>query len=126
MRRFWLFYLAFGIIACEVSYAAQSLYDAKGRRDPFTPLITSDAKVTKTGVVSGLMRVETLDEIIVEGVMNDNDPKKSVIILNGSVLREGEVAGNVKVVKLQADGAVISVNGVEGFKPIYKEENKQG
>ncbi len=122
MRRFWLFYLAFGIINCEMVYASQDLYAAKGRRDPFTPLITS---ATRASVVSGLMGVETLDEVNVEGVMTDVDPKKSVVILNGTVLREGEEAGNVKVLKLQADGAVISVNGVEGFKPIYQEESKR-
>jgi len=122
MRRFWLFYLTFGIIIADVSHASQSLYAAKGRRDPFMPLITSS---TKASAASGLMGVEALEEIVVEGIVNDLDPKKSVVILNGSVLREGEEVGNVKVLKLQADGAVISVNGVEGFKPLYQEEKKR-
>lgn len=121
MRRLWLFYLTFGIIVADVGYASESLYAAKGRRDPFTPLITSSARAS---AASGLMGVESLEEVIVEGVMNDLDPKKSVVILNGTVLREGEEVGNVKVLKLQADGAVITVNGVEGFKPLYQEEKK--
>lgn len=122
MRRLWLFSLTFGIIIADVSYAAQSLYEAKGRRDPFTPLVTLS---TKASVASGLMGVESLEEIMVEGIMNDHDPKKSVVILNGSVLREGEEAGNVKVLELRADGAVIAVNGVEGFKPLYQDDKKK-
>ena len=122
MRPSWIFYLTFGIIIAGTSYASESLYTAKGRRDPFVPLITSS---TKASVASGLMGVETLEEIVVEGIMNDLDPKKSVVILNGSVLHEGEEVGNVKVLKLQADGVVISVNGTEGFKPLYEEQKKR-
>ncbi len=122
MRRSWILTLAFGIIMSDAASAAQSLYASKGRRDPFVPLITSSTKVSLT---SGLMGVETPDEIVVEGIMQDPDPKKSVVVMNGSVLREGEEVGNVKVLELRADGVVVSVNGEKVFKPLYQEEKKR-
>lgn len=113
--------LGFGMIySPEAAIAAgeRSLYDPHGKRDPFVPLVTLATKVS-----SSLLGVENIDEITVEGVVYD--PKKgSVVIANGSVLKEGEEFGSVKVVSIKPNGAVFSINGVKDFKAMYQEEPK--
>lgn len=117
----WILTAAFGMIFLDIFNAVaseQTLYSAKGKRDPFVQLITMTSRVS-----AGLVGVETLEEIVIEGIIYDSK-KGSVVIANGSVLREGEELGNVKVIKIKPDGAVFSVNGVEGYKPMYQDEDK--
>jgi len=96
------------------------LYRARGRRDPFVPLVALTMKSSS----SGLLGVESIDDIQIEGVVMDPDPRKSVVVVNGSVLKTGEEVGSVKVLSIRGDGAEFSVNGVEEFKPLYKDEVK--
>ena len=94
-----------------------TLYDPHGKRDPFVPLVTLSSKVS-----SGLLGVESIDEITVEGIVYD--PKGSIVIVNGSVLKEGEEFGSVKVVAIRPNGAEFSINGAKVFKALYQDEAK--
>ena len=47
------------------------------------------------------------------------------MVANGSVMKEGEETGNVKVIRIQPDGVVFSVNEIEGYRPLYQEESKK-
>ena len=94
------------------------MYDAHSKRDPFVPLVTLSTKVS-----SGLLGVESIDEIVVEGVVYDAN-KGSIVIANGSVLKEGEEFGNVKVVAIKPNGAVFSINGAQDFKPLYQQQEE--
>lgn len=114
----WTLISAFGIIVCENGATAgeKILYNAHGRRDPFTPLVTQAAKTA-----AGLAGVETIDEVTIEGIVYD--PKAgSVVVINGSVLREGEESGSVKVLRIRPDGAWFLVNGTQVFKSMYQSE----
>lgn len=93
----------------------ENLYNPQGKRDPFLPLISQASRV-----VSGLLGVETIDEIVIEGVVYDPG-KGSVVVVNGAVLKEGEELGHVKVLKVKPDGAYVSINGSEGFRKVYQE-----
>lgn len=94
---------------------ASTGYDPHGKRDPFVPLVTGKAQES-----AGFLGIETIDQVLIEGVVYD--PKNgSVVIINGTVLKEGEVSGNVRVVRVVPDGVTLAVNGVEGFKPMYQE-----
>ena len=118
---FWILSLSFGMIrgVDAATSGDETLYNAHGKRDPFVPLIT-----LTTREAAGLLGVENIDEIIIEGIVYD--PKHgSVVIVNGSVLKEGEGLGNVKVIHIKPEGATLSVNGVEGFKTLYQEEVKK-
>ena len=114
----WILSLSFGMI-CDVEAATsgdETLYNAHGKRDPFVPLIT-----LTTREAAGLLGVENIDEVVIEGIVYD--PKHgSVVIVNGSVLKEGEDLGNVKVIRIKPEGVALSVNGVEGFKLLYQKE----
>ena len=119
-RFFWWNLLpAFGMIfmSSALIAAEESMYNAHGKRDPFIPLVTSTMKSSS----SNLLGVETIDDLVVEGVVYDPQ-QGSVVIVNGTVLKEGEELGSVKVVKVKVDGAFFLINGVNGFKEIYQEE----
>ena len=122
--QFFLWYLLFSFGMILVSdfpgaSAETEGYDAHGQRDPFVPLVTSTMKASS----SGLLGIESIENLIIEGIVYD--PKHgSVVIVNGAILKEGEMMGNVKVLQIKPDGATFSVNGTEGFKPMYQEDSK--
>ena len=119
----WISVPAFGMISLTSEAGAEEkLYSAKGKRDPFVQLVGSSSKAS-TG---GLLGVESVEEILVEGIVQDADPKNSIVIANGSVLKEGEEIGNVKLLKIDRDGALFSVNGVEGRRELYQEKSEKG
>ena len=45
-----------------------------------------------------------------------------MLIANGTLLKEGEEQGAVKVLKIEPGGAHFSVNGIEGFRAQYQSE----
>ncbi len=115
----WHVLPAFAIIfSISPAWAApEDLYDAHGKRDPFVPLVTQ----TSRQIASGLIGVENIDEIKIEGIVFD--PKNgSMVIANGCLMKEGEEQGAVKVLKIAKDGVDFSVNGIEGFKAQYPSE----
>ncbi len=115
----WILFISFGsIMSVGATLAAELVYDPHGRRDPFVPLVTTQSKES-----SGLLGVEQIEEVSVEGIVYDKK-SGSVVILNGSVLSEGEEMGSVKVLGIKPDGVLLSLNGVEGFKTLYQEEKK--
>jgi len=118
----WILCTAFVMISLVRNglAAEEGFYDAKGKRDPFVPLISSSAAQR-----GGLYGADSLDDLLIEGIVYD--PKKgSVVIVNGTLLKEGEEQGNVQVIRIKPDGVIFTVNGIEGFKPMYKEELAQG
>jgi hypothetical protein len=115
----WILWGSFGmILSCFNAFAADepAQYDAHGKRDPFVPLVTLTMREAP-----GLIGVETADELNVEGIVYD-DKKGSVVVINGSVLREGEELGAVKVLKIKPNGVVVTINGVEAYKEMYQQE----
>ncbi len=118
---FWTILVVFvtispsSVAADPVVAEPKSAYDVKGKRDPFMQLISSNVRQAQ-----GLMGVESVDEIIIEGVVYD-PAKGSIVMMNGMVLKEGEEAGSVKVLSVKSEGAMISVNGVEKFITIAQE-----
>lgn len=119
----WIFLAGFAmILSTETVWGAEKLYTARGKRDPFVPLVSAGSKPSATG---GLAGVETIEEIVVEGIVFDKNPKNSVVVLNGTVLATGQELGSVKVLKIEAERALISINGIEGYKSLYQEETKK-
>lgn len=130
IKKAWILFAAFGMIfplsawsenlsPSQTGTSEKDLYNAHGRRDPFIPLISMTSRES-----SGLVGIESLDEIIVEGIVYDAKGG-SIVILNGDILKEGEERGALKVIEIRSNGVVLSVNGMEGFKPLYKEQAGQ-
>ena len=117
----WHLLFCFGIISAVgfiASAADQKIYEAHGKRDPFVPLVTTTMK----SLSSGLLSVESFDDLSIEGVVYD-PAHGSIVIVNGAILKEGEELGSVKVLAVKPEGAKFLVNGMEGFKPIYQEDS---
>lgn len=116
----WILLTAFGMIfsADGIWGKEEALYNSHARRDPFIPLVTMTTRES-----SGLYGVESVNDIVIEGLVNDLK-KGSVVVLNGSVMRVGDEVGNVKVLAIKPDGVSVSINGVQQFKPMYQEEAK--
>lgn len=91
--------------------AMASAYDAKGRRDPFVPLLTTagtlrepPAAVSPTASAGGPLRLE--------GIVHDpNGP--SVAIINGTIWRVGDVRDEVEVVAIEPSSVVVRHRGVQ-------------
>jgi len=105
------------IVACTANAAGTQLYTAKGQRDPFVQLLTAGAKQA----VSGLIGIENIEDVRVEGIVADADASKSIVIVNGTVMKSGEEVGAVRVISIGTDGATVSVNGIEGYRQLYQE-----
>lgn len=118
----WIVTLAFGMISSgQVLQAAEESvhYNAHGKRDPFMPLVTMTMREAP-----GLIGVETVEELNVEGIVYDTK-KGSIVIINGSVLREGDELGAVKVLRISKNGVSVTINGVEAYKEMYQDEKEK-
>ena len=118
----WILTLGFGmifLISDAVADAPRASYDAHGKRDPFIPLITRGSSAG-----TGLLGVESIEDIVVEGIVYD--PRKgSIVIANGAVLKEGQKQGFVRVVEVRPKGAVFSIHGIEAYKPLFEEHSAE-
>ncbi len=118
----WYVGTAFGIIfsSCAEAAEVKDLYKASDLRDPFVPLVTQN----QTPVASGLLGVERIEEISIQGIVYD--PKNgSIVIVNDALLKEGEEQGAVKVLKVEPNRVLFMVNGVQAYKAQYEDEEAQ-
>lgn len=120
MKRLWILCLTFGTLFSGPALKAEEevVYDPQGRRDPFVPLVTADSRSA-----SGLVGIESAEDVHVEGIVYD--PKGSMVIVNGSLMREGEESANLKVVSIKPGGVLFLINGSEKFQPLYREEESK-
>lgn len=105
----WINLTIFSIVAWS------GIAEGNAKRDPFVPLI-SEEKV----VVKGLVGIETLEDLNVEGIVPD--AAGSMAIVNGEIVRSGEVYDNLKVLKIQSNGILFEINEIEQFKPFGNDE----
>ena len=109
---FWLLSFSF----CFLSYAQEEfVYDAKNKRDPFIPLVTSDGRLLK------LEQEEGTQGLLLEGIIYD-DKGISCAIVNGEVVRVGDEAGGFQVLKIQKDKVIFIKDGQPTEIELKKEE----
>ena len=86
-------------------YAQDGLkYDAKGKRDPFIPLVTSDGRLLK------LEREETASGLLLEGIIYD-EHGLSYAIVNGAVVRVSDKVGDSQVLKIEKNKVIFIKSG---------------
>jgi len=112
--------LSMGIISFKIAVAdnfKDFTYDSKGRRDPFVPLINAKAKhdSEKEKADTGAFQME--------GIIYD--PGGSLAIINGKVLREGDVLNGYKVAQIQKSCVNMSREG-ETFTLNLKKSKRGG
>ena len=80
-------------------------YDAKSKRDPFTPLISETG-----GYASDASEASAIEDIRLEGIVWD-EVSGSIAIINGEIAKEGDFLGSVKILKINKDSVIFDVNG---------------
>ncbi|MDD5428101.1 MAG: hypothetical protein PHI58_02565 [Candidatus Omnitrophica bacterium] len=89
--------------------AEQFKYDARGKRDPFVPLIGQDK--SSAGSMP-LAEISSIDEIVLEGIAGEAAGKRTAI-MNGELVKENSRYGDIVVKKITKDSVLITVSGKE-------------
>jgi len=92
----------------------QFTYDAKGRRDPFIPLVTPDGRIVK------LEKEETASGILLEGIIYDKHGL-SCAIVNGEVVKVSDKVGDYQVLKIEKN-KVLFIKGGQITEVELKED----
>ena len=98
-------FIAVVVISSEVFTDEGIKYNAKGRRDPFIPLISESG-----GYASDAYEASAAEDIRLEGIVWD-DVKGSIAIINGEIAKEGDVMGSIKILKINKDSVIFDVGG---------------
>lgn len=106
---------------CNLRYAiclyaqAEFVYDARGKRNPFIPLVTSDGRLLK------LDKKEGQDNLLIEGIIYDEDGL-SYAIVNGEIVKIGDRVGGYYVSKIKKDKITFIKDGQPLELELKKEE----
>ena len=93
------------LLAASLSAEEGFEYDAKGKRDPFVPLVSVEGVY-----MSDAEGISGIKDISLEGIVWD-EISGSAAIVNGEIMKEGEEIGSVKLLKIQKDGVIFEVEG---------------
>jgi len=99
--------------------ATAFVYDSKGKRDPFVPLVKGAAKG-----YTGLDNVESADELVLEGILWDKSGG-SIAVLNGVLLKEGNKVNNIQLLEIAPKKVFLLIDG-EKYNLTLEESGKGG
>ena len=112
---FTLLFCALRLAPCANSFAREEfVYDAKGKRNPFIPLVTSDGRLLK------LDKGESQGGLLIEGIIYDKQGR-SFAIVNGAVVGIGDMVADYQVLKIEEKKVIFIKEG----KTIEAEMHKQ-
>jgi hypothetical protein len=93
------------------------IYDAKGKRDPFIPLVTQDGRI----IEPPKRKEKTEGPPQLEGIIYD--PRgASYAVMEGEVFRVGDAAGDYQIIKIEAQKVVLQKAGREFTVELKKED----
>lgn len=93
----------------------QFTYNAKGKRDPFIPLVTADGRLLK------LEQEEGASGLLLEGIIYD-EHSLSFAIVNGEVVKVGDKIGDYQVLKIEKNKVLFIKEGEITEMELKKEE----
>lgn len=100
---FCFFYLS--SVVCRLSFTQeQFVYDAKGKRDPFIPLVTPEGRLIS------LDTEQTKKALNLEGIIYDANGI-SYAIINGAVVRIGDMVDDNQVLKIESNKVIFIKEG---------------
>jgi len=117
-------YLYIGLLACGLWLAAcgyilaqgEFKYDAKGKRNPFIPLVTPDGRL-----ISSLEKKEGAAGLSLEGIIYDKGGL-SYVIVNGVVVKIGDKVGDYQVLRIEENKVTFIKDGEPLAVELKKEE----
>ncbi|MDD5108271.1 MAG: hypothetical protein PHC29_01995 [Candidatus Omnitrophica bacterium] len=95
------------------------IYDAKGKRNPFIPLVTPEGRLLKLDK----QEVASSGGLMIEGIIYDK-LGRSLAIVNGEVVGIGDPVGDYQVLKIYENKVVFVKNGEPFEVELNKEETK--
>ena len=94
------------------------VYDSKGRRDPFSPLVGQER-----GSGAGLESVAAFDDLKLEGIAV-GDGGRQVAIINGQMVKEKDKFGALLIKKISKKSVDISIESRD-YTLILQESEKE-
>jgi len=108
--------ICFAFCAIRCAFAQeQFVYDSKGKRNPFIPLLTTDGRFLK------LEQGEAPEGLLLEGIIYDKQAR-SYAIVNGSVVGIGDAVGGYQVLKIEEDKVTFIKDGEPKELELKKED----
>lgn len=92
-------------------------YEAKGKRDPFIPLIGQEK-----GVRAGLENISSIQDLNLEGIAV-GPTGKNIAILNGQMVKEKDKFGALEIKKISPKSIELSIEGT-GYTLTLQEPEK--
>jgi len=116
-------FFIFTLIICSDLYSGDSdtqdingfIYNTEDKRDPFEPLVNKEGKI-----VFGYGTIRSIEDIRLEGIAYDPDGD-SIAIINNLVLKENDIFGNIKIIKIESDNVKLRFNQTEHVIYVIKE-----
>lgn len=97
-------------------------YEARGKRDPFVPLIGQGGK---SSAAVSLEDAVTIADIKLEGIASVAKGRRAAI-LNGEIVKEGVRVGLVQVVTIDSKSVSLLVGGKEYVLNLFEEGGTKG
>jgi hypothetical protein len=109
----------FSLIAPLAFVQGEFVYESKGKRNPFIPLVTPEGRLLK------LDKKETVvsDGLSLEGIIYDKFGR-SFAVVNTAVVGIGDSVGDYQVLKIFADKVIFIKNGEPLEVELTKKEEK--
>lgn len=92
-------------------------YESHGKRDPFAPLIGHG----KSAATVGLEDVASIAEVKLEGIAA-SAKGRTTAILNGELMKEGDIIGIVRVLRINKKSVALLMGGKEYTVELSAEE----
>ncbi|MDD5238691.1 MAG: hypothetical protein PHU96_07035, partial [Candidatus Omnitrophica bacterium] len=83
------------------------VYDAKGKRNPFIPLVTSEGRLLKLDKEESTSGIK---ELSIEGIIYDKQGR-SFVLINGTVAGIGDIVGDYQVLKIEENKVIFIKEG---------------
>lgn len=96
-------------------------YESHGKRDPFAPLIGQG----RSAATVGLEDVASIAELKLEGIAT-GAKGKTTAILNGELMKEGDLRGIVKVLRINKNSVIVLMGGKEYTVGLSEEGGNKG
>jgi hypothetical protein len=109
--------LLVAVLSLLSSFAQEEfVYDSKGRRNPFIPLVTPDGRLLKLD-----KEEKAKGELAIEGIIYDKNGM-SFAIVNGAVVGVGDYVGDYQVLKIEGSKVIFIKEGQTKEEIFQKED----
>ena len=116
-KRFFLFLFLFFVFRGVAFTQGEFVYDAKGKRNPFIPLVTPEGRLLKLDK----QQDTTQQGLAIEGIIYDKFGR-SFAIVNTQVVGIGDMVGDFQVLKILDKKVIFIRNGEPLEVELIKKE----